>query len=130
MSQYRDITLVLDGTTIRAFADGTGSLAVGEALTEVEEDSGLVALPPLCLAEAFADLDDPTLLELLVDHPTTVVLDLPAEGWRPLAAMLGTVPLIGSASAVLTAIDHDALLLTRDPEPYAKIAGGGPLIIF
>jgi len=124
----RPIRLLLDASAIVAFT--RGSIDVGETIAEVYDDGAAVGLPILCLVEAVRSVAETDQLDLLVAHPATEVFAPAPEEWRALAAIVDMVGRMDCASAVLTAIDLDCLIMTNQPGVYGGLAGGGPIIPF
>ncbi|MEU3452203.1 hypothetical protein ABZ671_00970 [Micromonospora sp. NPDC006766] len=123
------VKVVLDTSAVLAFT--RGSVAVGEIIAEVADEPGcVVGLPVLCLAEAKRVTADPDRLDLLVNHPITVVIAPDPGSWRALAVTCDTVGRFDAASAVLAAIDLGVDVLTGQPGLYAGLAGGGPVLAF
>jgi hypothetical protein len=119
------VLLVLDTSAILAYT--RGSVHVGEPLSEVRDEGGVVALPVLCLAAARWMVEDGDRLNLLVGHPGTEVMAVP-EDWLAMARMGDTVADQDAASAAYSAIDLDCDVLTARPGLYRGLPGGGPVI--
>ena len=133
MSDAQGIHLVLDASAITAY--GQNLLDVGETLAEVADEGGLVGVPLLCLAAAAAAAAAAAgaasdMFELLVRSPAVVVFADEPGDWRALAAIMGIVKDLPAASAALAAIDWDCQILTRAPDLYGGLDGGGPVIAF
>lgn len=122
----RPIRIVLDASAIVRFT--LGSIDVGEVLSEINDEGGAAGLPVLCLVRAHRTAADGDLLDLLVNHPATDIVATDGGGWRALAAAYDAVGRLDAASAVLAAIDIGCLVLTGEPELYAVLANGGPVI--
>lgn len=126
----------MSGTTVRVILDASAIIAftresidVGEVIAEVaDEEGGAVGLPVLCLVEATRAVADTDRLDLLVNHPASVILTPDPASWRALAVTYETVGRLDAASAVLAAIDLGSSVLTGQPGLYAGLAGGGPII--
>ncbi|ADD40672.1 hypothetical protein [Stackebrandtia nassauensis] len=114
----RDIHIVLDASSIAAFA--RGSVSVGETLALVADASAAIGLPVLSLATAKLTVDDDHLIDFLVDHAAAEVLTATTE-WRALAAATADVGRIDAADAALATIDSGADLLTAQPGLYAGL---------
>jgi hypothetical protein len=126
----RTIRLVLDSTAIAAYT--RGSIAVGELLSEVDDEHGAVVIPLPCLVEAGhkTAMLERALLEALLSHPVTfLVVDNP-DHWVELAELRSIVGQLDLASAALLALDEGAYVLTRDARWYAGVAGGGIALEF
>lgn len=119
------IKAVLDASAITAYS--RGSINVGEVISEVASEGGLVGLPVLALVEAAGMGADRGLLDLLTEHPSTVVLPV-EEDWLALVAMHDLVARLDAASAALAAYDEGAYLLTATPSWYAGWADGASVI--
>jgi hypothetical protein len=120
----RAARLVLDTTAMTAWC--RGSIAVGELLAEVNDENGAALVPLSCLVEAnhlTASLER-EYLELLLEHPATVLVADDPQDWPALAELRTLTGGADSASAALLALDAGADVLTRDPQRYAGIKGG------
>jgi hypothetical protein len=115
----RPINLVLDTSAIVAYT--RASVAVGELLTEVAAEGGVVALPFLCLSQAATLVEDSGLLTLLATHPATEVVGDDPETWPAHAALLSLVGRPDAASAMLASLDFGANLLTGTDRLYAGV---------
>jgi hypothetical protein len=114
------IRIVLDTTAITAYAGS--SIAVGEAITLAGEENALVALPIVCLAEAYRRVPDDQLptISLLAGHPSIVVVDTEPEDWQALAGLARDLGRVDAAAALLLAVDADGYVLTGEPDAYGK----------
>ena len=122
-----NILAVLDQSAILSFGHAPD---VGEVMTMVEEDGGVVALPVACMADAVAAGADPDVLELLARHPVTVLVEDGRHGWLAWGSIRTLVPDLAAASAALIALMAGREVFTRDPDLYAKLDGGGPIVAF
>jgi len=111
------IKLVLDTSAIRDYT--TGSIHVGEPISEVNDEGGKVAVPIACLAEAARDADD-HMLGLLAEHEATTLVPLLGEDWPFIVHNLRVLGRLDLASAMLTAADHGAHILTAEPDAYGE----------
>lgn len=111
------IRIVVDTSAAVAFAHG--SVHVGEVLREIADEHAGFAVPDLCLAKAGSTLPDDAwpMLEVLAAHKSRATL-APEDDWRDLAYAARQVGNIGRAAAMLAAVDHDAYLLTAEPDGY------------
>jgi hypothetical protein len=75
--------LVLDTSAIVAFAEG--SIHVGEPISEVRDEGGLVVVPVVCLVEAARKVGD-EMLHVLVGNLGSEVAPLVGERWAAMAA--------------------------------------------
>jgi hypothetical protein len=110
-----DVHVVLDTSAIAAFA--TGSVSVGEILTEVERAGGRVGIPVLCLAAAEYALDRDALVvwRMLINHPAVNVLSLEGRDVDPVALTRTAGGLLdGAVAHFATALDADVLTAERD----------------
>ena len=124
----RPVRVVLDTSAIVAYTHG--SIDVGEVIAEVDDEYGAVALPVLCLIEAYRVTADRDRLDVLVNHPATVVLDIDPADWRAVADLAGAGGRIDAAVAALLAVDYWATLLTRQSGWYAGMGADFPIIDF
>jgi hypothetical protein len=122
------VKVILDTSAIVAFT--RSSIDVGEVIAEVHEEYAVAGLPMLCLVTASSAVTDGDRLDLLVNHPATVVLAPDPGDWRALAVTYDSVGRLDAASAVLAAIDLGCQVLTGQPGMYAGLEGGGPVIAF
>jgi len=121
------IRIVLDTSAIINYC--AESIAVGELIAEVADESSKAGIPVLCLAEASRYVTDVDLLLLLTRHPATTLLTVPVVAWKALAT--STHEVVGradAASAGLAAVRHDCEVLTAVPALYAGLDEGGPVI--
>jgi predicted nucleic acid-binding protein len=119
---------VLDTSAIIAYTHG--SIDVGEVIAEVDDESGAVALPALCLIEAYRVAADRDRLDVLANHPAAVVLDINPTDWRAVADLAEAGGRIDAALAALVAVDYRATMLTRQPGWYAGMDADFPIIEF
>jgi predicted nucleic acid-binding protein len=124
----RPVRVVLDTSAIIAYTHG--SVDVGEVIAEVDDEYGAVALPALCLIEAYRVAADRARLDELVNHPAAVVLDVDPSDWRTVADLAETGGRVDAAVAALVAVDYRATMLTRQPGWYAGIGVNFPIIGF
>lgn len=112
------IRIVLDSTAITAYADR--SLAVGEIITQAGEENALVALPVTCIAEAYQHIHegDLPLIEVLVAHPSTVVVNIGLADWLDHAGLARDFGRTDAATALLLALRSEGYVLTRQPGLY------------
>jgi hypothetical protein len=122
----RPVQLVLDASAIVEFT--RQSIHVGELLAELVEEGAVAALPLACLVEAVHAVADRDRLDLLVDHSATVVTANDPEDWQALAATYDTVGRADAASAFLTTLDYECMLLTRQPGLYAGLGNADQVI--
>jgi hypothetical protein len=123
----RPVRLILDTSAIVAFT--RASIHVGELLAEVDEESGVVALPLPCLVEAVHAVADTDRLHLLLAHRAAVVLADDVASWQALATTYDIVGRPDAAAAALAAIDYSVAVLTRQPGLYAGLDADGRLAI-
>lgn len=122
----RPVLLLLDTSAILDYT--RQSIHVGEVMTEVTNDGGMVGLPVLCLVEAKRASASTDLLDLLVAHQATTVLPVAADTWQALAVTYDTVGRLDLAAAVLAATETGGFILTAQPQLYAGLEDGGPII--
>ena len=124
----RPVHVILDASAIVAFT--RGAIDVGETIAEVDDELTAAGLPVLCLVQATASVTDRDRLDILLRHEATTLLDVEAADWPVLAALHGTVGRLDAATAVLAAYDAGAQILTSQPDLYAALFDGGPVIGF
>jgi hypothetical protein len=121
-----DLHLVLDRSAIAAFLDG--SVAVGEAISLLLEEShaqfGIHLYP---LAEVYRPARDgsPSLLPFLVGHIAFRTLNLSQHDLDHLLTLTNRFESAEMAAAMVSAEEHDALVLTAHPDRYIH-ADGSP----
>ncbi len=118
----KPVALILDVTAVRDFP----SVAVGETITQVEENGDSFTIPLPCLIAA-RDRDRDS-LELLVGHPAFQPVDLPYSEWRQLSAMTDVLGDDLAAAALLLATVHRCHILTGQPGRYAVLGDDPPII--
>jgi hypothetical protein len=121
----RPIRLVFDTSAILAYSEG--SIHAGEPLAVVEEEGGVVGLPVLCLVEANWAAVDPDRLRVLVNHKSTTILPT-SDDVGALAVIEDSVGRLDSMSAMKSAMDEGACLLSSRFGVYAGLENGGPVI--
>ena len=99
-------------------------------IAEVDDEEGAVAIPVLCLIEAYRVAADRDRVDVLVNHPATAVLDIGPADWRAVADLADAGGRTDAAVAALLAVDYRATLLTRQPGWYAGMAADFPIIDF
>jgi hypothetical protein len=112
------IQLVLDRTAVLAYA--TGSIDVGETITEVVDEGAAFGASVVALAEASRLVRDDVALgvPLLVGHSRFESLPALAEDWRRIAWWSRTLDSVDRAAALIEALDRDAYVVTAEPEAY------------
>jgi hypothetical protein len=119
------ILTVLDTSTILLYTQGSD--IVGELMSEVQDDGGVIGLPALCLAEAdWMVGGNYRTLNLLVRHPGAEVIPVP-DDWTLLARMSTIVGIQDAATAAVSALDYDCDVLTSRPGLYGGLEDGGPV---
>jgi hypothetical protein len=121
----RPMKIVLDTSAILAFT--RGSVHVGEPISEVADEGGVSGLPTLCLAAAKWMVDDHDRLQVLTEHPDTVVVH-PSRDPFALGLVEASVGNLDASSTVLTAIDQRAFIMTARPGLYRGLIDSGPII--
>ena len=105
--------LVLDTSAIVAYAEG--SIHVGEPISEVRDEGGLVVVPVVCLVEAARKVGD-EMLHVLVDG--SEVAPLVGERWAAVASGVRVLERLDLAVALLEASTRRGFLLTGEPDAY------------
>lgn len=118
----RPISLVLDTSAVLSFV--RSSIHVGEVIAEIADERGLAGIPLPCAVEAAQAAVDVDRLEVLLEHPDTVLLAEDVENWRALAALLPVTGEYSAACAALAAIDAERWVLSSRPELYAGVNDG------
>lgn len=116
MSDERPIRVVLDTSAIVAYC--RESVDVGELISEIADENGVVGLPMLCLVEARTRLADGDLLDVLTKHPATDVLAPDVADWQALAALDGEIGRRDASTAMLDAVAYGVDILTATPGLY------------
>jgi hypothetical protein len=125
----RTVRLVLDTTAVVGFV--RGAVSVGEILAEIDAEHGTAVVPLPCLVEAAAGtVDASPWLSILVDHPATYVLATDVGDWRQVAGVRSLVGAYEPAAAAWQALTYEVDVLTRAPELYAELGGGGLTLPF
>ncbi len=125
----RPVRLVLDTTAVVGFV--RGSVSVGELLPEIDAEHGTAVVPLPCLVEAAAGtVDAGPWLSILIDHPATFVVATDVDEWRQIAGVRSLVGAYEPAAAAWQALTYDVDVLTRSPELYAELGGGGITLPF
>jgi predicted nucleic acid-binding protein len=125
------VAVVFDTSALLSYSTG---VAAGELIAEVADEHRLVGVPALCLAEAYADADDPHTtrqLDRLVTIDAVAVLPLRADQAREIghyAAQLvpwavgQSIPI---AAAVAAALEYEAYYASATPKLAARILPAG-----
>lgn len=124
----RPITLVLDASAVAAYT--RSSIDVGEVLVQVDEEKAVAAIPLPCLVEAAHTSLDRDRLDVLISHPTTMIISENPRSWQALVQAYSLIDRYEAAVAALLALDHDAVVLSRRPDRYAAMNAGGLVIPF
>lgn len=119
----KGVGLVLDTSAVARYP----SIAVGEVLTQVEENGFAFTVPMACLAAAARDQRP---VDLLLAHAAFQPVDVPYDQWRQYAAMRDVLGRDDCAAAYLIALVHSAFLLTARPDWYAVLGDDEHLITF
>lgn len=122
----RPVALILDTSAVLSFV--RSSIHVGEVIAEAADEQGVAAIPLPCLVEAAQAAVDLDRLEVLAEHPDTVVLAEDPQNWRALASLLPLTGEYPAACAVLAAIDVERWVLSARPQLYAGVNGGAMVI--
>jgi hypothetical protein len=123
-----DAQLALDTSAVLAYV--AGSTGLGELLGEVAEEKHLAAIPAVCLIEAGLQLDEASwpMLDVLIGHPSVVVVGLDADEWKAHASAAALFGGLGSgAAALFVAEGHAWYVATRTPELYGDAVGVLPI---
>jgi hypothetical protein len=113
------IRLVLDTSAVLAYA--TGSIHLGETITEVVDDGGRFDASVASLAEEIRVVDDENVLgvPLLTRHPRFAVLPVAARVWDRLGYWAKALGRFDHAAAVVEVLDRpDGYLVTAGPGGY------------
>lgn len=102
----RPITLVLDASAVAAYT--RSSIDVGEVLVQVDEEKAVAAIPLPCLVEAAHTVLDSDRLDVLISHPTTMIVSEDPQSWQALVQAYSLVDHYEAAVAALLALDHHA----------------------
>lgn len=127
MTEHRPpVRLILDTSALIAYT--AGSMDAAETLNQVVENGDLFGVPADTAAEALTHLTDPhdrDILRRLLGSGACRMLDVHGDDWQELAHWRTATGSLDRATAVLTALDHRAWVLTAEPKLYAD---GIPLI--
>jgi hypothetical protein len=113
------IRLVLDTSAVLAYA--SGSIHLGETITEVVDEGGRFAASVVCLAEAIRLVPDGQApgVPLLTRHPKFTTLPMLAEDWDRLGYWASELGQVDRAAAVVEVLDRPAgYLVTAEPGRY------------
>jgi hypothetical protein len=114
------IRAVLDTTAVAQFGQ---SVSLGETMAEIADEPEVrIAVPVVCLLEAASQHTD-----LLVSHPTVVVLPLLADRLPELATARTILGRLDLACALDTAMERGAYILTAETNAYGAL--GEDLVI-
>lgn len=122
----RPVRAIVDASAVAAFCRGD-AVGLGEVIAEITDEGATFGLPVPCLAAGAAEVDDHELLNLLVDHPSCVLL-VERDSWPDLAHTLPLVDRYDVASAAVAAGRLGAYVLTRRPGWYVKLPSSAPII--
>jgi hypothetical protein len=117
---------VLDASAIVEFT--RQSIHVGELLAELDDEGATAVLPVACLVEAVHAVADRGRLDLLVNHRADVIAADKPSDWQALAATYDSVGRPDAASAFLATLDHECMLLTRQPGLNAGLGNAHQII--
>jgi hypothetical protein len=107
--------LVLDTSALVAYA--SGSIDVGEPITEVANEGGRVVIPVVCLIEAAQSADE-AMLNMLVGHSGCDVVPLTVDAWPAVAAGYRVLGRLDLSVALYLATTRNGFLLTHEPDAY------------
>jgi hypothetical protein len=122
VSEDRPVRLVLDASAILLFV--RQRFDIGETLAEVSDNDAVAALPLACLVEAAQHAVDADRLNLIAEHPATVIVGADPADWQTLGELYKLTGGYPEASAALTAMDYGCWVLTARTSPYRHVAGG------
>jgi hypothetical protein len=124
VTQGRDAKLILDTSAVTAWV--RGSMAVGETLAEINDEGGAAIIPLACLVEAGYNtaMIDRERLDLLLAHPSTLLLTDDVGDWEALVALRALTGRADCASAAMLALDLGVDVMTRDAGWYKGVADG------
>ncbi|MER7444549.1 hypothetical protein [Micromonospora avicenniae] len=121
---------VLDTGALLAYVQGVP--AVGEALVEVADAEGTVAVPSTCLLEAYCLLDpgEHELLRMLRRNPAVrtiaPALDLDSDDEAPtIGSMARHTGRLGAAHTAWLAMINQASVITTQPDQIRVVLGDG-----
>ncbi|SCL29829.1 hypothetical protein GA0070624_3959 [Micromonospora rhizosphaerae] len=121
---------VLDTGALMAYAHGVE--AVGEVLVAVADAERTVALPSICLIEAYCLLDpsEHELLRMLrrnpAVHTVTPALDLDRDDEAPtIGSMARHTGRLGAGHAAWVALVNQSAVVTSRPDQFTKVLGEG-----
>jgi hypothetical protein len=121
---------VLDTGALLAYVHGVQ--AVGEALVEVADAQGTVAVPSTCLLEAYSvlDSDEHELLRMLRRNPAVQTvppaLDLVNDDEAPtIGSMARYAGRLGAGHAAWVALVNQAGVITSRPDQVRIVLGDG-----
>jgi predicted GIY-YIG superfamily endonuclease len=124
------VRVVMDTSAVLAFVNRVP--AVGDMISAVVDEWGRIALPSMCLVEAFRLAPDGQQadVDLLTRHPCAVVTSTPVNDWEVLAEWTRVLGRVDSAAAVATAVSAAAYVLTGEPSAYGDDVNDLPVIWF
>jgi hypothetical protein len=119
---------VLDSGALMAYAHGVE--AVGQILVEVADTEGTIAVPLICLVEAYSLLhhDEHDLLRMLRRNPAVQVvlpaLDLDhADDCPGIGSMARHAGRLGAGHAAYVALSQAAGVVTSRPDQFRAVLG-------
>ena len=115
------VQLVLDGSAVRAYLAG-GGVAVGEALALTLDDGAAfgIHVTTLVTVEVARGAGDMS-VTLLMNHAAFRPLTVTAADYDPLVRLTGELGALEPAMVMLSAGEHDALVLTADGAAYSGL---------
>ncbi|HEY6117070.1 MAG TPA: hypothetical protein VI172_14045 [Candidatus Dormibacteraeota bacterium] len=118
----RALRLVLDTSAMLSFV--RQQVDVGELLAELSDADAIAGLPLACLVDASMTAVDRDRLELLANHPATVILGADEGDWRVLAELCALTGQFSTASAAMAALDAGCWVVSARPWLYEQIGDG------
>ena len=123
------IHIVLDTAAIESYM--RQEMVVGQAISKLAFGVQFVALPVLCLAEAYraARGDDALVLDVLSNHPKAIVTPVAPDDAQMLGGWSRIVGRHDLAHAALDAAAHRATLITSERKTINRVLSEGWPII-
>lgn len=115
-----EIQLVLDSSAVLAYA--AGSIDLGETIAEVVDEGARFGASVVALAEAsrLVRPDDALGIPLLTRHARFEPLPAESQDWTRIAWWSRALGSVDRAAAVVEALDHEAYVVTTEPEAYDR----------
>jgi hypothetical protein len=123
------IHMVLDTAAIASYM--RQEMVVGDTMSRLASGVQFVALPVLCLAEAYRQATgvEALVLDVLSNHPITIITPVTNDDAEMLGGWSRIVGRHDLAHAALDAAEHHATLMTSERETVNRVlAQGWPII--